>query len=67
MSRRCAVNEASFGRAAEATIVDSIRAACPDAVSLVAVDGNQIIGYMLFSPVVISGTARYRDEFEQAT
>ena len=50
-----AVNESAFGQPAEATIVDSIRAACPEAVSLVAVDGNQIVGHILFSPVFVAG------------
>ena len=48
------VNESAFGRPTEATIVDCIRAACPDAVSLVAVDGDQIVGHILFSPVSAS-------------
>jgi putative acetyltransferase len=50
-----AVNETSFGQPAEATIVDSIRAACHDAVSLVAVTDNHIVGHILFSPVLVSG------------
>ena len=49
-----AVNEIAFGQPAEAAIVDSIRDACPDAVSLVAVDANQIVGHILFSPVLAS-------------
>lgn len=50
-----AVNETSFGQPTEATIVDSIRAACPNAVSLVAEDAHEIVGHILFSPVSISG------------
>lgn len=50
-----AVNEAAFGRPAEAEVVDLIRAACPDAVSLVAVDDGQVVGHVLFSPAVVSG------------
>jgi predicted N-acetyltransferase YhbS len=89
-----AINEEAFGEPTEASIVDSLRNACPDAVSLVAVEDDRILGHILFSPVVIpglscqwdgvpdeafmvlildepamagvSGTARYRDEFDQA-
>ena len=50
-----AINESAFGQPAEATIVDAIRAACPDAVSLVAADGNQVVGHILFSPVFVAG------------
>ena len=50
-----AVNESAFDQPTEATIVDSIRAACPDSVSLVAVEGNRIVGHILFSPVFVSG------------
>ncbi len=50
-----AINEAAFGEAAEATIVDSLRSACPDAVSLVAVEDDKILGHIFFSPVSVSG------------
>lgn len=50
-----ALNETAFGQPAEATIVDAIRAACPDAVSLVAVDDGQIVGHIFFSPVFATG------------
>jgi putative acetyltransferase len=50
-----AINEAAFGDTAEATIVDSLRNACPDAVSLVAVENNRILGHILFSPIYVSG------------
>ena len=66
-----AINEVAFaprtrremeaGRSAEAGIVDAIRSACPDVVSLVAVDGNRIVGHIFFSPVSVStseGTVR---------
>ncbi|KPJ77821.1 MAG: hypothetical protein AMJ54_06545 [Deltaproteobacteria bacterium SG8_13] len=48
-----AINEAAFGQPTEANIVDAIRAACPDALSLVAVSEDQLIGHILFSPVSI--------------
>lgn len=49
------INETAFGQLAEARIVDAIRAACPGAVSLVAVNDDQIVGHILFSPVFASG------------
>ncbi len=50
-----AVNEAAFGRPGEGRIIDSIRVACPDAVSLVAVDDGQVVGHVFFSPVSTPG------------
>ena len=50
-----ALNETVFGQPVEATIVNSIRAACPDTVSLVAVDDSRVVGHILFSPVLASG------------
>ena len=50
-----AINETAFGQPAEATIVDSLRNTCPDAVSLVAVEGDRILGHIFFSPVCVSG------------
>jgi len=49
-----AINETAFGRPTEAAIVDSIRAACPDAVSLVALEDDRIVGHIFFSPVLVS-------------
>jgi putative acetyltransferase len=49
-----AVNQAAFGRPDEAAIVDVVRAACPDAVSLVAVDDDRIVGHIFLSPVTVS-------------
>jgi len=46
--------EKELGQSAEAGIVDSIRSACPDAVSLVAVDAGEIVGHIFFSPVFVS-------------
>jgi putative acetyltransferase len=50
-----AVNKTAFGQLAEAEIVDSLRTAFPDAVSLVAVENSTIVGHIFFSPVVVSG------------
>ena len=47
-------NERAFGRAAEADVVDMIRSAGNALVSLVAVDGDQVVGHILFSPVTIA-------------
>ena len=49
------VNEAAFGEPAEAGIVDCIRAECPDALSLVAIDDGRVVGHILFSPAILDG------------
>ena len=50
-----AINEAAFGDTAEATIVDSLRDACADAVSLVAVEDDRILGHIFFTPAYVIG------------
>ena len=50
-----ALNLAAFGESAEADIVDSLREACPDALSLVAVENDRVLGHVFFSPAIISG------------
>jgi putative acetyltransferase len=50
-----AINEAAFGDTAEASIVDSLRKTCPDAVSLVAAEGDRILGHIFFTPASVSG------------
>lgn len=47
------VNEAAFGRPDEAALVDALRDAGAPLVSLVAVEGGEIVGYVLFSPVSV--------------
>ena len=47
------VNELAFGGTTEADIVDDLRRSCDTLLSLVAVDGNEVVGHILFSPVVI--------------
>jgi putative acetyltransferase len=54
------VNLAAFGGAAEADVVDALRANCSDLLSLVAVDEGQVIGHVLFSPAVIEGSGTVR-------
>ena len=48
------VNERAFGQPVEADLVDRLRQACADAVSLVAEDGG-VVGHILFTPVVVEG------------
>lgn len=48
------INAIAFGQPTEASIVDSLRDACPDAVSLVAVEGDKILGHIFFSPVSVT-------------
>jgi putative acetyltransferase len=47
------VNEQAFGRAAEADLVDALRAHGKAVLSLVAVEADRVIGHVLFSPVTI--------------
>jgi putative acetyltransferase len=52
------VNEQAFGQAVEADLVDRLRKACPDTLSLVADDEGRIVGHIFFSPVAIDGAGR---------
>jgi putative acetyltransferase len=47
------VNEQAFGQKEEAEIVDKLRARGGATLSLVAVQENQVVGHILFSPVTI--------------
>jgi putative acetyltransferase len=47
------VNEQAFGQPAEANLVDMLRARGKVILSLVAVQGDRIVGHILFSPVMI--------------
>jgi putative acetyltransferase len=47
------VNERAFGRPTEADIVDQLRRACADCLSLVAEEDGGVVGYVLFSPAVV--------------
>lgn len=50
-----AVNLAAFDTPLEAALVDRLREAAHPLVSLVGLDGESVIGHILFSPVVLSG------------
>mgnify|MGYP000384678796 CR=1 FL=1 len=50
-----AVNTAAFGRRTEASLVDRLRDEARPIVSLVAVEGDEIVGHILFTPVMLEG------------
>jgi putative acetyltransferase len=47
------VNIRAFSQSAEAEVVDALRIACPEGVSLVAICEGKVVGHILFTPVVI--------------
>jgi putative acetyltransferase len=51
------VNQLAFGQPAEAELVDRLRQACADSVSLVA-EEDGIVGHILFTPVVVESAER---------
>jgi putative acetyltransferase len=51
------INTLAFGQPAEALLVDTLRANCADAVSLVA-DENAVVGHILFTPVTVENSDR---------
>lgn len=58
VSAVAAVNRAAFGQPDEAELVDRLRAMAQPRVSLVAVDGDTVIGHIFFSPVTIEQAPR---------
>jgi len=50
------VNQRAFGGTQEVKIIDALRSSCPDLISLVAVFEEQVVGHILFSPVMIEST-----------
>jgi len=50
-----ALNQAAFETAAEANLVDILRKEVSPVISLVAEDGETIVGHIMFSPVSLSG------------
>ena len=51
------VNELAFEQPAEADLVERLRQACADSLSLVAEDKG-VVGHILFTPVVVESAAR---------
>jgi putative acetyltransferase len=49
------VNLAAFATAMEADLVDALRAGASPYVAFVAVDGDEIVGHVAFTPVTVSG------------
>jgi len=49
------VNQAAFPTAAEANLVNTLRARCSPIISLVAEESEKIIGHLMVSPVQLSG------------
>jgi putative acetyltransferase len=47
------VNNQAFGTPEEGRIVDKLREACKETISLVAVSGEKIVGHIFFSPAAI--------------
>ncbi len=50
------INDLAFGTSEEGRIVDKLRKACQEIISLVAVSGEKIVGHILFSPAEIKDT-----------
>jgi len=48
------LNDLAFGQSAEGHIVDKLRKACKQTISLVAVSGEKIVGHIFFSPAAIT-------------
>jgi putative acetyltransferase len=54
------LNQAAFDSSTEADLVDALRVAASDVVSLVAVKDGGIVGHIMFSPVRIAGAEEVR-------
>lgn len=48
------INELAFGQRLEADLVDRLRRSCPGLLSLVAEDGRELVGHILFTPVAVN-------------
>jgi putative acetyltransferase len=51
------VNELAFGQPGEASLVEALRAEARPQVSLVAVEGDRVVGHIFFSPVTVEDGA----------
>ncbi len=49
------VNECAFSRPIEANIIEKLRENCDNRLSLVAVEHEEVVGHILFTPAVIVG------------
>jgi len=52
------LNEKAFVQPAEANIVERLRENCPNLLSLVAIQADQIVGHLLFSTIRIEGDGK---------
>jgi putative acetyltransferase len=52
------INERAFEQPAEADIVDKLRLSCLEALSLVAVDENQVVGHIFFTRAAVGSGNR---------
>jgi putative acetyltransferase len=52
------VNELAFGQPVEANLVEKLRKACDDGLSLVAEEQGLVVGHILFTPVAVEGEDR---------
>ena len=48
------INDKAFGQVEEGRIVDKIRETCEEIISLVAVEGEKVVGHIFFSPTEIT-------------
>jgi putative acetyltransferase len=51
------VNELAFGQPAEADLIEKLRRACTDSLSLVA-EEDEVVGHILFTPVAVEGAGQ---------
>jgi len=49
------VNTSAFETAAEANLVDALRGAVEPVVSLIAINNGDIVGHIMFAPVILTG------------
>jgi len=56
-SRVRRVNELAFGQPAEADLIEKLRRACTDSLSLVA-EQDEVVGHILFTPVTVEGAGQ---------
>lgn len=47
------LNEVAFGQPLEANLVEKLRERCREILSLVAADRGEVVGHILFTPVLI--------------